>query len=49
MPRIKVQRPEAKDVQANSRAFALLHQLDPTNEGVDSEVRLSCDKRCVCG
>lgn len=39
MPRIKVQRPEGKDIQENSRAFALLHQLDPSNEGVDSEVR----------
>ena len=41
MPRIKVEQPSAAAIKDNARAFALLHQLDPSSEGtVDASVRL---------
>lgn len=36
MPRITVKQPEGS-IGKHGREFALLHQLDPTNDGVDSE------------
>jgi hypothetical protein len=39
MPRVRVQQPDAAAVKENARAFALLHQLDPEESGIDSEVR----------
>lgn len=39
MPGLTVSRPSAAEAKESSRAFALLHQLDPTEKGIDAQVR----------